>query len=176
MDYSKQAKLVRRLVILTRDGSIHWKPYLRECVFQVSISENKLRIGLEEGRRPEEASIVIQFVNGDGVVVGSFSSLDLQAKHTCIDPQPWFRIMTDLFVEARRMALGADKEIQERVIDEILSDLDFRTLTPRANAIEERSPATRTQAPPLEFQIQALGGRRYTRQHRIATGEPAGGP
>ena len=162
MDYAKQRKLVERLVNLTRSGSIDWKPYLQESVFNASFRENTVRIGLEEGRRQEEGGIVIRLVNGDGVVVGSFSNVDLQAEHTCIDPQLWSRIMMDLFVEARRRALAADKEIHERVINEILSDLDFRTLTPPPTAVEKRLPPARTQARPLESQMHALGGRRYT--------------
>ena len=139
---------------------------------------------------------MIRLVNGDGVVVGSFSNVDLQAEHTCINPQLWSRIMMDLFVEARRRALAADKEIHERVINEILSDLDFLTLTPRPAAIEKRLPPARTGAPPLESRMHALsmdslpppgrekeygdttehsGVRRYTRQHRIGTsGEHVG--
>ena len=110
MDCAKQRKLVQSLVNLTRVGSIDWKPSLRANVFQVSFHENTVRIGLKEGRRQEEGGIMIQLVNSDGVVVESFTNVDLQAKHTCINPQPWFPIMMDLFDEARRSALGADKE------------------------------------------------------------------
>ena len=117
MDCAKQRKLVQGLVNLTRVGSIDWKPSLRANVFQVSFHENTVRIGLKEGRRQEEGGIMIQLVNGDGMVVESFTNVDLQAKHTCINPQPWFPIMMDLFDEARRSALGADKEIDERVIE-----------------------------------------------------------
>ena len=190
MDCAKQRKLVQSLVNLTRVGSIDWKPSLRANVFQVSFHENTVRIGLKEGRWQEEGGIMIQLVNGDGVVVESFTNVDLQAKHTCINPQPWFPIMMDLFDEARRSALGADKEIHERVIDEILFDLDFLTLPPRPAAIEKRLPPTRTEGPPLESRMHALsmdslpppdrekeygdtpeysGVRRYTRQHRIVT-------
>lgn len=196
MDCTKQRKLVQSLLNLTRVASIDWKPSLQANVFQVSFQENTVRIGLKEGRRQEEGGIMIQLVNGDGVVVESFTNVDLQAKHTCINPQPWFPIMMDLFDEARRSALGADKEIHERVIDEILFDLDFLDLPPRPTAIEKRLPPTRTEGPPLESRMHALSMnslpppdrekehgdtpeyrvvRRYTRQHRIATsGEHAG--
>jgi hypothetical protein len=197
MDCTKQRKLVQSLLNLTRVGSIDWKPSLQANVFQVSFQENTVRIGLKEGRRQEEGGIMIQLANGDGVVVESFTNVDLQAKHTCINPQPWFPIMMDLFDEARRSALGADKEIHEMVIDEILFDLDFLDLPPRPTAIEKRLPPTRTEGPPLESRMHALSMnslpppdrekehgdtpeyrvvRRYTRQHRIATsGEHAGG-
>lgn len=188
MDCAKQRKLVHSLVNLTRVGSIDWKPSLRANVFQVSFHENTVRIGLKEGRWQEEGGIMIQLVNGDGVVVESFTNVDLQAKHTCINPQPWFPIMMDLFDEARRSALGADKEIHERVIDEILFDLDSLTLPPRPAAIEKRLPPTRTEGPPLESRMHARsmdslpppdrekeygdtpeysGVRRYAGQHRI---------
>src|SRR5271170_7642993 len=196
MDCTKQRKLVQSLLNLTRVASIDWKPSLQANVFQVSFQENTVRIGLKEGRRQEEGGIMIQLVNGDGVVVESFTNVDLQAKHTCINPQPWFPIMMDLFDEARRSALGADKEIHERVIDEILFDLDSLTLPPRPAAIEKRLPPTRTEGPPLESRMHALsvnslpppdrekeygdtpvysGVRRYAGQHRIVTsGEHVG--
>ena len=150
MDCAKQRKLVQSLVNLTRVGSIDWKPSLRADVFQVSFHENTVRIRLKEGRWQEEGGIMIQLVNGDGVVVESFTNVDLQAKHTCINPQPWFTIMMDLFDEARRSALGADKEIHEKVIDEILFDLDSLTLPPGPAAVEKRLPPTRKEEPPLE--------------------------
>src|SRR5271163_1720833 len=190
MDCTKQRKLVQSLLNSTRVVSIDWKPSLQANVFQVSFQENTVRIGLKEGRRQEEGGIMIQLVNGDGVVVESFTNVDLQAKHTCINPQPWFPIMMDLFDEARRSALGADKEIHERVIDEILFDLDSLTLPPRPAAIEKRLPPTRTEGPPLGSRMHALsmdslpppdrekeygdtpeysGVRRYAGQHRIVT-------
>jgi len=196
MDSTKQRKLVRSLVDLTRVGSINWKPSLQANVFQVSFQENTVRMGLMEGRRQEEVGIIIQLVNGDGVVVESFTNVDLRANHTCINPQPWFRIMMNLFHEAKRSALGVDTEIHEKVMDEILFDLDFMTLPPRPTAIEKRLPPTRTQGPPLESRMHALsidslpspdrekqygdtaeygGVRRYTRHHRILTpGEHVG--
>ena len=142
MDYTKQRKLVQRLVDLTWVDSIDWKPSTQANMFQVSFQESTLRIGLKEGRWQDDVGIMIQFVTGDGVVVESFTNVDLQPKHTCINPQPWFRIMMDLFEEARRRALGADREIHERVINEILSGLDVLTLTPRPAAIEKRLPTT----------------------------------
>ena len=176
MDYAKQRKLVERLVNFTRSGSIDWKPYLQESVFNASFRENTVRIGLEEGRRQEEGGIVIRLINGDGVVVGSFSNVDLQAEHTAAyDPQLWSRIMMDLFVEARRRALAADKEILERVINEILSDLDFRTPTPPPTAVEKRLPPARTQARPLEVSNARAWRTALHRQHGIVTGEPRRG-
>jgi hypothetical protein len=156
MDYTKQRKLVQRLVDLTRVGSIDWKPSTQANMFQVSFQESTLRIGLKEGRRQEDEGIMIQLVTGDGVVVESFTNVDLQPNHTCINPQPWFRIMMDLFEEARRRALGADREIHERVINEILSGLDVLTLTPRPTAIEKRLAPTQRREPPFESQMHAI--------------------
>jgi hypothetical protein len=139
---------------------------------------------------------MIQLVNGDGVVVESFTNVDLQPKHTCINPQPWFTIMMDLFDQARRSALGADEEIHEKVIDEILFDLDSLTLPPGPAAVEKRLLPTRKEEPPRESRMHALsmdslpppdrekeygdtpeysGVRRYTRQHRsVTSGEHVG--
>ena len=148
MDCAKQKKLVQSLVNLTRVGNIDWKPSLRANVFQVSFHENTVRIGLKEGRRQEEGGIMIQLVNGDGVVVESFTNVDLQAKHTCINPQPWFPIMMDLFDEARQTARSRQGNTRKGNRRNLVSPY-FLPLPPQPAAVEKRLPPTQTEGLPL---------------------------
>jgi hypothetical protein len=149
MDVTKQRLLIQRLVDLTRVGNIDWRASSHAGVFEASFRENSVRIGLEGGRRAQERGVMIELVNVDGLVVESFSDDDIRAKHTSIDTRPWLSIMIELFEEARRRALSADKEIDEKVIDEILFDLYQLPSPPPAG--EKRFVSTGTQGVAVEF-------------------------
>lgn len=121
MAYAKQMKLVQKLADLTRVGSLEWKPSVKNDVFQLSFRDNTIRIGQNvlpgfEGAR----DIQIQLINGEGELVESFTDVDLE--NDIENPRPpgnWYPLMSDLYESARRIALGAEK-----VLDELLSDLD----------------------------------------------------
>jgi len=117
MPLAKQAKMVEKLAELTDAGAIDWKPSVNEGTFQVSFRDNTLRITTRDSR--DGFDIVIQLLNGNGELVETITDVELAADTPIDEPGGWFGLMSDLYENARRKALGADK-----VLDEIIADLD----------------------------------------------------
>jgi hypothetical protein len=109
---------VKQLSKLTESGTIDWKPSINVNTFQVSFRDNTLRITSRPNEN--EQDFLVQLVNSNGELVETFSDLDLNDSDEPTESRKsWFGILRDLYENARRKALGADK-----VLDEIIADLD----------------------------------------------------
>jgi hypothetical protein len=118
MSLAKQAGMVKKLSDLTDSGVIEWKPSVNEGTFQVSFRDNTLRITTRGAQ--EQPDVVINLINHNGEIVESFNDIDLNdSDQPTGSTKSWYGIMRELFENARRKALGAD-----RVLDEIIADLD----------------------------------------------------
>ncbi|ULO25242.1 hypothetical protein [Methylocystis sp. SB2] len=120
MAYAKQMKLVNKLVELTNAGELEWKQSVKNDVFQLSLRDNTIMIKLNHDDF-DIPDVEIDLINGDGQLVESFTDSNLRADNESPEEMrdKWYSLMSDLYESARRIALGADK-----VLNEILSDLD----------------------------------------------------
>ena len=107
----KHRRLVEALLEKTMNGLIAWKETAEDGTYQVSFASNSLQI--KEGGA-NNADIIIDLINDEGVAVDSFSDRDIEA----FEPGQYFRMMQDLYQRARRIALGS-----EQILDDILGEL-----------------------------------------------------
>ncbi|MCK1655132.1 hypothetical protein IVA88_27330 [Bradyrhizobium sp. 149] len=120
MALEKQWEMVRLLVERTEAGDVTWKPTAADDAFQVSFRNYSLLLSKVSESNSRDPDFVISLINEDGVVAESFSDVELY--HSCgpfpEGASPPFKAMENLFELARRQASGADK-----IIDEILLQL-----------------------------------------------------
>jgi hypothetical protein len=116
----KQRRLVETLLERTMNGLIAWKETADNGTYQVSFASNSVQI--KEGGE-NNADFVIDLINDEGVVVDSFSDVDIGGSM----PAKYFVMMKDLYQRARRIALGS-----EQILDDILGELtQFSRRSPR---------------------------------------------
>ncbi len=118
MSLEKKCDLVMALAERTKNGQLDWKPTEDESQFQVSITENTVRIHMDTSG--STADMYIYLLNKEGVTIDSFSDVDLN--ESGIQPPGgragWFAFMRELYESARRSAYGANK-----ILDELLKSL-----------------------------------------------------
>jgi hypothetical protein len=114
-----QKKLAILLVSKSAKGELEWQPSVSEDSYQVSIKTNTIRLTEAPSRDPDSESpdYVISIINRDGLEVDTFSDIDLNATEAQ-GQKVWFRQLKNLYVTARRTALGSDK-----VLSDVLRDL-----------------------------------------------------
>lgn len=117
----KQALLATRIYNKTMAGELDWKQSVREGWYQISFANYSVRLGAVHNQQEEEPDIVLEIINDSGEIADSFSDLTLQRSG---DPPPggaqfWYPVLKELHARTRRIALGADK-----AIDDILNQLN----------------------------------------------------
>jgi hypothetical protein len=117
----KQRTLVGLLLKKTRRGELEWSEGIAKDSYQVSLSNNTIRIRPISNRETEELNdYEFSLVNRDGKVVDTFS--DVEIGHTMGEGptrNKFYADVSELYEIARRTALGS-----EQVLNEILSELD----------------------------------------------------
>ncbi len=106
--------LVRQLHKKTREGRLSWETAVDAKVYQVILPRSATKIEGNEDRDIYRISVT----NQDGIVVDSFTNRDLDGSDDDNWSEDYTEMMRDIYKEARRMALSAD-----RVIDEVLAKL-----------------------------------------------------
>ena len=107
----KVVKLVRGLFKQTLAGKVGWETTDREGVFQVSYPNYSIRISIKETAGGDDIWLTI--INDVGDVVESVSDVTIKGSLSNA-----FSIMSNIYSEARRVAMGVNA-----AIDEILNDM-----------------------------------------------------
>lgn len=107
----KVVKLIRGLRKQTLAGKVAWEATDREGVFQVSYPNYSIRISVKEAAGGDDIWLTI--INDIGDVVESVS--DVTIKNSMPSA---FSVMSNIYSEARRVAMGVNA-----AIDEILYDM-----------------------------------------------------
>lgn len=107
----KVVKLIRGLSKQTLAGKVGWEATEREGVFQVSYPNYSIRISIKEMDRGDDVWLTI--INDVGDVVESVSDMTIKGSL----PNA-YSIMSNIYSEARRVAMGVNA-----AIDEILNDM-----------------------------------------------------
>jgi len=111
--HDQHKKLVEILLRRSQAGDFSWKETADDNAFNFSVGKNAVRITKVDGFRGDD--IIVSLINSSGEVADYFSDTDLDGS----EPGEWYRRMTELFETARRNALGADK-----ILNEIILELD----------------------------------------------------
>jgi hypothetical protein len=124
MNNERQKLLVLGLFNNTMAGKMAWKEAARDNVFQLSFSSYTVQISPSGTNSP--GLYTIEIVSDEGATVDRFSDAELaQMFGSMVEEVPnfmtWDGLLRDLYVVARRTALGADK-----ALDSILGELGKR--------------------------------------------------
>ncbi|WP_116817757.1 hypothetical protein [Pseudomonas syringae] len=111
----KLIKLVTELNKQTSAGKVAWESTDLVGVFQVSYPNYSIRISSRERNDVEDVFITI--INSVGDVVESFSDVTLSS-----DFSSAYRLMSNTYFEARRIAMGVNA-----ALDEILAELGLNS-------------------------------------------------
>ncbi|MBC8877704.1 hypothetical protein [Pseudomonas cerasi] len=106
----KLVKLVKGLDKQTAAGKINWESSDRVGVFQVSYPNYSIRIGIKD--RGDAEDVWISIIDNIGDVVESFTDVTLNEMPNA------FGVMSNIYVEARRVAMGVNA-----ALDELLNDI-----------------------------------------------------
>ena len=106
----KLVKLVKGLDKQTAAGKINWESSDRVGVFQVSYPNFSIRIGIKD--RGDAEDVWISIIDNIGDVVESFTDVTLNEMPNA------FGVMSNIYVEARRVAMGVNA-----ALDELLNDI-----------------------------------------------------
>ncbi|WP_440058761.1 hypothetical protein [Pseudomonas fragariae (ex Marin et al. 2024)] len=106
----KLVKLVKGLDKQTAAGKINWESSDRVGVFQVSYPNYSIRIGVKDRGGAED--VWISIIDNIGDVVESFTDVTLNEMPNA------FGVMSNIYVEARRVAMGVNA-----ALDELLNDI-----------------------------------------------------
>jgi hypothetical protein len=114
-----QKRLASLLISKSGKGELEWQPSVSENSFQVSIKSNTVRLAEVPSRDidSESPDYVISLINDQGIEVDTFSDIDLNATEAQ-GQKNWYRQLKNLYVTARRTALGSEK-----VLSDVLRDL-----------------------------------------------------
>ena len=108
MSYQKIILVIQKLIDKTSAGEIGWEETELENVYQAVFPEYSVRIW------PRGEDFVLGIFNAQGALIEEVS--DVALKDELSDS---YRIMKDLYLSARRAAMGVDQ-----ALDEILSSLE----------------------------------------------------
>lgn len=113
MALEKQLKMVQLLLLHSKGGDLDWKPTANKDTMSVTFEKASVLLKQTPSREvPDEYDYMIRVVNDDGVVIESFSDVDLGEGEA-------YRWMNEMFNLARRKALGVDS-----ALDSIISELE----------------------------------------------------
>jgi hypothetical protein len=117
MANEKQVQLVQRLIERTMAGAVRWEPTADGEVFQAAFPNYGVRIErLMDQWRDHVTGYAMFVLNGEGVAVDELRDENFTEIDFGRSP---FMALQDLFMGARRTALGADA-----ALDSILNDLE----------------------------------------------------
>ncbi|WP_092151691.1 hypothetical protein [Bradyrhizobium sp. NFR13] len=117
MAVGKHQQLVQRLAALTASGSLEWRPTSDQSVVLVAFSKYSVLLRQSNSRElPDTYDYHLRIVNGSGDVIEEISDTDLAAT---MGGHEAYKVMHELFEQARRKALGSDA-----ALDSIIRDLD----------------------------------------------------
>jgi hypothetical protein len=100
---------IQRLRDRTTEGKVSWERTADEGVYQVSFPNYTVRI-FSRPAGEEEFEYVVQIVDQEGTVVEEATNGDLAAAATA-GRSSAYRLMGDLFKQARRKAMGVDQAL-----------------------------------------------------------------
>ncbi|MCF5044146.1 hypothetical protein GIW79_27235 [Pseudomonas sp. PA-7-1E] len=112
MSNSKIVRLIQGIVRQTNAGKIDWEVTETEDVFQASFPNYSIRLSYDESNLGTDYWLTI--MNGEGVVIESVSDVQIKT-----ELEGSYKIMEGLYSDARRVALGVDK-----ALDDLLSMFD----------------------------------------------------
>ena len=115
MATKKQIRLAEKLISDTERGYLDWQEGPRPETYQLSLKNSAMVISRVHNDYTEQSDIIIEILNGEGLIVDSFSDVEL----TQYAEESWYPKLNNLYESARRTALGS-----ERLIDEILVELE----------------------------------------------------
>ena len=116
MSYPKLIALANKLADATMYSVVTWKETETEGVFQISFSDNSVRIGERPSRNSYgQEEYVLSILNSEGDLVEELGDEDVAEDERA----RMFRALKDMYETARRQAKGVDQ-----VLDEILQELD----------------------------------------------------
>lgn len=119
MSYPKLVGMVQKIAQATSIGVVQWKETEIEDVFQISFSDNSVRIGERSSRSdPAFSEFYLSIFNIDGEIVEDIGDEDGNNQE---ERGVLYRALKDTYETARRQAKGVDQ-----VLDSILSELNIK--------------------------------------------------
>jgi len=106
MSDSKIVRLIQGVVRQTDAGKIKWEVTETEETFQASFPNYSIRLSYSESNMGKDYWLTI--INDEGLVIESVSDVQIKS-----ELEGSYRIMESLYVNARRVALGVDKALDE---------------------------------------------------------------
>lgn len=103
---SKIVRIIQGVVRQTNAGKIDWDVTEREDVFQASFPNYSIRLSYTESAMGVDYWLTV--LNDEGVVIESVSDVDVRDE---LDGA--YKIMERLYANARRVALGVDKALDD---------------------------------------------------------------
>jgi hypothetical protein len=121
MSLEKPRKLMEVLLRRTKKGEIDWQEGAGSDTYQVSFKDNSLQlsVGPTKLQGAEGVAYTVSVLNSEGEVADRFTDEDLDKDEFGRIGNQWFDRLQELHGLARRWARGADK-----VLDEILMEVD----------------------------------------------------
>jgi hypothetical protein len=116
MTQEKYVRLISKLAHTTNEGLVEWEPTARTDVYQAAFPAYGVRIWRDE-LDSGETDIVLAIVNSEGVVIDEVRDTSFQPGD--FGTRGAFTVMSELFRNAKRRALGA-----EEALDALLKNLD----------------------------------------------------
>lgn len=103
---SKIARIIQGVDRQTKAGKIDWETTETEGVFQASFANYSIRLSCSEAEAGLDYWFVI--INNEGLAIESVSDVQLSQEINAA-----YRFMENLYVNARRAALGVDKALDD---------------------------------------------------------------
>ena len=126
MSSAKHKTLIDLLISKTAKGEISWRQTIDEDSYKVDFARHSLKLTYIDTSERGDAECIVTLINEQGQEADSFtdSDLDDHSKPNPSEKYYWFRKMKELFLSARRSALGSDKVLDE-IMNELGDDIPF---------------------------------------------------
>lgn len=106
MSDSKIVRIIQGVIRQTNAGKIDWEVTESEDTFQASFPNYSIRLSYTESNMGKDYWLTI--INNEGLVIESVSDVDVKS-----ELEGSYKIMEGLYANARRVALGVDKALDE---------------------------------------------------------------
>jgi hypothetical protein len=122
MTDEKLVELAKLVLHQTNFGNLGWEETAVKNTFQTTIAKYVIRISECQSKYEQgETDYVLSLINHEGLIIESFDDVQL-SNWIKVSPQPsdvnGYVIMKDIFVNAKRKAMGVDK-----ALDDVLKEL-----------------------------------------------------